>query len=136
MCTSTFVTHNTKKTYTQEWRFNQTHSFTAFSVLQPELYPSQIRILKSLSLLPQNVSFFGDEAFKDKVKWAIYTGLEWTLVPSGWCTVSKCEQTKRRDTKDLHTQSICGHREKVAIPKSRQEDSGETNYVGTLILDF
>ena len=45
-------------------------------MLQPELYPSQIHILKSLSLIPQNVSFFGDKAFKDKVKWAIYTGLE------------------------------------------------------------
>ena len=32
--------------------------------------------------------------------------------------------------------SIWGHREKVAISKLRKEDSGETNYVGTLILDF
>ena len=73
-------------------------------MLQLELYPSQIHILKSLSLVPQNVSFFGDKAFKDKVKWAIYTGLEWTLIQSDWCTMRKFEQTKRRDTRDLHAQ--------------------------------
>ena len=66
-------------------------------MLQLELYPSQIHILKSLSLVPQNVSFFGDKAFKDKVKWAIYTGLEWTLIQSDWCTMRKFEQTKRHE---------------------------------------
>ena len=111
-------------------------SFVAFSMLQPEVYPSQIHILKSLSLVPQNVSFFGDKAFKDKVNWAICTGLEWTLIPSGWCTMRKFEQTKRHKGFACTEESPYGDTEKVAIFKSRKEDSGETNYVGTLILDF
>ena len=63
--------HRILKRYKLEWRFNKINSFTAFSVLRTKLCPSQIHMLKSLLLVTQNVSFFGDKTLKDKVKEAI-----------------------------------------------------------------
>lgn len=63
--------HRILKRYKLEWRFNKINSFTAFLVLRTNLCPSQIHMLKSLPLVTQNVSFFGDKTLKDKVKEAI-----------------------------------------------------------------
>ena len=63
--------HRILQRHKLEWRFNKINSFTAFSVLWAELCPSQIHMLKSLPLVTQNVSFFGDKTLKDKVKEAI-----------------------------------------------------------------
>ena len=47
--------------------------------------------------------------------------------------------TQREETPRIcmhRGKSICGHREKVVISKPRKEEYGETDSVGTLILDF
>lgn len=64
MCTSVFVTQNTKKTHTQELRLNKINGFTTLSVLWTEWYSSQIHMLKSYPSVSEDDNVLGDMAIK------------------------------------------------------------------------
>lgn len=64
MCTSVFVTQNTKKTHTQELRLNKINGFTNLSVLWIEWCSSQIHMLKSYPSVLEDDNVLGDMAIK------------------------------------------------------------------------
>ena len=64
MCTSVFVTQNTKKTQTQELRLNKINGFTTLSVLWTEWSYSQIHMLKSYPSVSEDDKLLGDMAIK------------------------------------------------------------------------
>ena len=64
MCTSVFVTQNTKKTQTQELRLNKINGFTTLSVLWTEWSSSEIHMLKSYPSVSEDDKVLGDMAIK------------------------------------------------------------------------
>lgn len=75
---------------------------------------------------PQNVTVFGDRAFKERIK------VKWGHI--GGPNPIEEEETQRMFTDRQKT--TWGHSEKVAIYKPRRKASGEITPVDTFILNF
>lgn len=85
--------------WTREEKMKRSKNIVCTHTIRAELWSSQIYMLKSWSLVPQNVTAFGNWDFEEVIM--ISEVIRWALINYDWCPYKKTElehrHTQRRD---------------------------------------